>query len=254
MTIKEIHARAGSLSGYVGYFLLLFFWNLLNNIYASLRTALPENSVVPLISVLGEFIIGSLLAAGVFGGIHQKQQTQEISSASAFIRGIKLYFGRILGAFLLYTLIYLLILPLASLISVGLRRNPDRQTAWFLRLLFVPLSAFNLFWTTSIVVERKIFRGMVLAVKTLFNPYALIIGILWGAISFASSAIIETLGGQTTYAINALLAVALAAAKIVAVAYALTRSISYPGEQSWKNQRRRQSPSNLQRLLLMTNW
>jgi Zn-dependent protease len=221
MKIKEIYTKAGPLSGYAGYFLILFLWIFLDNIYTSLAPVLLGSSITPLLSFGVHILVVPLISAGVFGGIHLKQQTQEISSVSGFFAGIKQHYGRMLGAYLLYTVIGLIISIIAYLISMGFKQIPAGENNLLLAFIAIPLSAISLFWLTAAVVERRVFRGLLHAVKILFNPYALTIGILWGAFDFAYTHIVDTSGGQLSYALYGILAGVLAAIRVVAIACAL---------------------------------
>src|SRR6266540_5524352 len=109
MTIKEIHAKAGSLSGYVGYILLLFCWYFLDNRFTSIRTDLPESSLLTLVDWAVKLIIAPLLLAGVFGGIYLQQRSEGEWSTGGVLHAIKTYAWRFLGANFLSFVIYMIV-------------------------------------------------------------------------------------------------------------------------------------------------
>ena len=220
MTLKEIHTRAGSLSNYVSYIVLVFLWYFLDNTYTSMKPAIPESSIQPLFEWGYELVIVPFLLAGVFGGIHEQQRIQGSSSIGGFFNGVKLYAWHIMGANLL-ALVVLLIAAMVISVSGG-PQQPALQPNNLLKYINIPYSAITLFWFVAIVVERKIFRGLLNAMKTLlFRPFALAIGIVWGAFRFANTAILDILNGQTSLAPNGMRAGILAFVRILATAYAL---------------------------------
>jgi Zn-dependent protease len=220
MTIREIHTKTGSLSNYMLFIMLVFLWYFLDNIYTSMKPVTPESSIRSFLEWGYELVIVPLLLAGVFGGIHEQQRTQGSSSVGGFFNGVKLYAWRIMGANLL-ALVVLLIAAMVISVSGG-PQQPDLQYNNLLKYMNIPYSAITLFWFAAIAVERKIFQGLLHAMKTLlFNPFALAVGIVWGAFRFADTAILDILNEQTFLALNGMRAGILAVVRILATVYAL---------------------------------
>src|SRR4030095_7789833 len=218
MTIKEIQARAGPLMGYLGYFLLVFVWYFVKNTYASLGDAAPGSSIKPLMDWGSTILILPLISAGLFGGIHERQQVPETSSTIGFFSGEKKYYWRILAVnLLLFVVDFMTILVL---VIAGLEPVDLEETRPLFIFITSPISAIVLFWYAAIVVERKLFPGLLRAVKTLLlNPYALIVGIAWAAVSSADTAFFDIPGNPTSLALNGIRAGVLAAARIITIAY-----------------------------------
>lgn len=220
MTIKEIHTKAGSLSHYGLYIVLVFLWYFLDNIYTAMKPVTPESSIQPLFEWGYELVIVPILLAGVFGGIHEQQRTQGIPSVRGFFNGVRIYSWRIMGANLL-ALALLLIVAVVISISGG-PQQPDLEHNKLLKYINIPYSAITLFWFAAIVVERKTFRSLPHTMKTLlFSPFALAIGIVWGAFRFADTTILDILNEQTSLALHGMRAGILAVVRILATAYAL---------------------------------
>src|SRR5574341_1003030 len=110
-------------------------------------------------------------------------------------------------------------------------QQPDLERNNFLRYLNIPYAVITLFWFAAIVVERKIFWGLLHAIKSLlFNPLALAIGIVWGLFLFADAVILDILNQQTSFASNGVRAGILAFVRILTVVYALAIY-----KQAWGN-------------------
>src|SRR4030095_14313872 len=120
MTIKEIQARAGPLLGYLGYFLLVFVWYFVENTYASSGDAASGSSIKPLMVWGFRIVIVPLISAGLFGGIHERQQVPEISSTSGFFSGIKKYYWHILAGNVLIIVVYFITLVALFIAGLGL--------------------------------------------------------------------------------------------------------------------------------------
>src|SRR5689334_3772481 len=126
MTIREIQAKAGPPLGYLGYFFLMFVWYFLQNIYSSMGDAVPDSSEKALLDWGLRLVIGPLISAGVFGGMHEQQPTPHIWSPRAFLGGIKRYYWRMLVTSLLYivvSVIAVLILGVAGLNPIDSAQN-----------------------------------------------------------------------------------------------------------------------------------
>ena len=221
MTIKEIHAKAGSLSDYFGYIILLFCWYLLNNMFLTIQ---PEFLGATLKSIIDwglRLLIGPIVLAVVFGGVNERQKAQDVFEYTSFFSSLKSHFWRIFGANLLFIVSFFIVTIIAFLAS-GAEQQGIEDNKLLLGIISISYSAINLFWFSAIVVERKIFRGLTHSFKTLlFNPIALGIGILWGVIGFADTLVFDLKNEQIPLAINLVRSGGFAVLRVLAVMYAL---------------------------------
>jgi Zn-dependent protease len=221
MTIKEIHAKTGSMTNYVGYVFLVFCWFFLDNRFTAIKEDLASSLWLTLTDWGIRLVIVPLLLAGVFGGIYEKQRAPSSeASQGSFFQAVKKHVLRFLGANLLALIIYMIVV-----VSVMAARgvDPDKINDHKLLLAFiaVPYSALDLFWLAAIIVERRIWRGLLRALGTLIlNPFALVIGLLWGVISFADNFGIDFPSGQFALPIDAVRAAVLAVARVAVIMYA----------------------------------
>ena len=102
MTIKEIHPKAGSLSGYMGYIFLVFGWYFLDNRFGAFQTAHPGNALLSLVDWGINLVLGSRLWAVVFGGVYAQQRSHSEGGMGRFLHPIKAYALRFLRANLHY--------------------------------------------------------------------------------------------------------------------------------------------------------
>jgi Zn-dependent protease len=161
-----------------------------------------------------------MLLAGLFGGILQRQQSEEVSAIHGFLTGIRKHYWRMLAANLLSLILYFV--AILILIIAGVVTSDSAQNQPLVLIIAGIDSMVSLFWYTAIVVERRLFRGLLHAVKTLlFNPYALAIGITWAALSAADTFFFDAPGNQNSLALNGIRAAVLAAARILVIAYTL---------------------------------
>ena len=114
MMVKEVHNKAGSLTGYAWYIFLVFCWYFLDNIYTSMQSITPGSSIEVLLGWAYRIVLIPLLFAGVYGGIREQQRTQDTSSASAFLNGVKTSYWRIMGANLL-AIAFILVITIVTL-------------------------------------------------------------------------------------------------------------------------------------------
>ena len=230
MTVKEIHKKAGSLSDYVWYIFLVFCWYFMDNIYTSMQPMVPGSSIETLLLWVYRIAIVPFLLAGVLGGLLEQRRSQEITSGSAFFDGARTYYWRITGANLL-AITFILIIT-STVLVLGGNEQPDfGDNKLLLAIITIPYSAVTLFWFAGIIAKRKIFQGLLLAIRTLLsNPIALMIGIVWGAIGFADTVVAETMSEQGSFVINGIRAGVLALARILAIVYAFAVY-----EQVWGN-------------------
>ena len=220
MMIKEVHNKAGSLTGYVGFIFLVFCWYFLDNVYTSMQPIFPGSSIEISAGWIYRILLIPLLLAGVYGGIREQQRTQDTSSVSAILHGVKTSYWRIVGANLL-GLVYILGITIVALVF-GWTKQPDLEdNKLLLAVISIPYSAITLFWFAGIVVKRKVFKGFAIGVKTLLtNPFALAIGITWGTIGFADSYFFYFQNDQISFALCSIRAGVLSLARILAVVYA----------------------------------
>lgn len=223
MTIDDIRTRAGSLWSYGGYLFLLFCYYFAFHRLEALVAENPENPLLSLLDWGIRILIAPLVLAGVFGGIYGQQRARDEEwSFGAFLKAALTHYGRMLGANLLGILAVLVLWTVVST-AAGVEEPPASEEGLWMALLTVPYAALSLFWYAGVVVERRIFRGLLHALRTLvFNPLALAVGIAWGLASFADNVGLQYLGQPPSLALDGLRAAVLAVARILAVAYALS--------------------------------
>jgi len=220
MMLSAIRTQTRSLPAYVSYFVLVFGWYFLDNMYLDRGGAAPDSSRTLLLNWADLLLLAPLILAGVFGGIHEQQRIQQTSSFSGFLRGVRLHYWRILGANFLAIILFIAV-GIVFLIAASPEQSDEASTKLG-NYLDLPMSAILLFWFAGIVVERRIFRSLLHAVKLLvFNPYALAIGVVWALARFADHLVAEAISGQTSVALNALRAGCIAAVRVAATAYSL---------------------------------
>ena len=168
MTFEEIREKAGQPTVYIPYFLLMFLWYFLENVSATLNPAASGNSIGPLLDWGFRIVIVPLITAGLFGGIHELQQTEEISAISGFLTGARNHYWRMLAANLLSLILYFVVI--LALVIAGVVTSGSAQNQPLVLFIAGIISAISLFWYTAIVLERRLFRGLLHAVKTLLQP------------------------------------------------------------------------------------
>ncbi len=221
MKIKEIHQKAGSLSSYAWFFLPVFLWYFLDNIYETMRPAIPESLIYSLMGWGYLLVLVPIVLAGVFGGVYEKQRSPDDSSLSGFIDGVKKHSWRIIVANLLAYVFYAL-LQMTVLWIAGNPEEPGVVVSKLLEYIDIPFSAILLFWFAAVVLERRVFRGLLLALRTLvLNPYAMLTGIIWGVMRFADYAVADLETGQFSLAVLGARSGILAATRLLATVYAL---------------------------------
>jgi len=219
MTIKGIQARAGSITGYIFYIFLMFGWYFLDNFYTSIRPISAGSWIEPLLVLAVRILIYPLLLAGIFGGIHEHQQALENWDLSGFFTGITKNYLRMLGANLLYVIVFAFIAIVAF--GTGLIKQidfSDNQSLY--AIIVIPYSAVMLFWFILIVTERKFIPLTVESLKAVgLNPYALLLGLSWGAASFANTFFFDYQTAPISLPVNGLRAAALAVIRILTIVY-----------------------------------
>jgi Zn-dependent protease len=220
MTFSEIREKAGPLTAYLPYFLLVFLWYFLDNLYTAIKPINPESSIEPLLEWGFAIVIVPMIMAGLFGGIHERQQDEEVSALGGFLRGIRRHYWRILAADLLMLVFYLVVS--IALAVTGVVSLESEQTPPLVALINGVISLTTLFWFTAIVVERKLFPAFSSAVKTFsFIPSALVIGIGWGVLVTVDMLFFDTAEVQGSLLLNGAWSAVFAAARILAAAFLL---------------------------------
>lgn len=220
MNLKEINSKAGPISGYLSYIILLFSWSIVNDVYPMV---VPESSgaVYQLILWIFKLLVGPIVVAIIYGGIYEQQTIQSELERKNFLGYIKTHGLRFIGAYFISVLIYYLV-SLPAFIIAGEGGMNTTGGNLFLAILSALLSMLMLFWLSALVVEQKLFRSLIHAIKTLlFNPLALVIGIIWFVIIFADSMAFDFRSEQVPLAINLARSGGFAVIKAFAVVYIL---------------------------------
>ncbi len=216
MTLKEIHAKAGSLFNYIGYILLLFGWYLLSDVYITVQSELPG------VSWGLRLLVFPIILSVVMGGIHERQNMQDVFEKNSFFSPLKSHLLRFIGANILITVLNLIITMVVVLVAGYEPQNLLEDHKVVFGILSGFFSILNIFWFSAIVVERKIFRGLIRSIKTfLFNPMALAIGILWGAICFADAIVFDFESAQISLVLNIARSGVFAVVRVLATMYIL---------------------------------
>ena len=219
MMIKEMYAKAGSLSGYFGYIILLFGWNIFTHIYATGQLGL-SGAVDQVLDWGLRLLVSPIVYAVVLGGIHERQKIQDEFERSSFLNLVKSHLWRLIGANTLSYISSLIVALIVLLVAGSDSQIQDNNV--FIGIISASLSTINLFWFSAIVVERKIFRGLFHSMKTLlFNPRALVIGILWGVSCLANSLIFDFSSAQIPLVINLVRSGVFAVLKVLVAMYVL---------------------------------
>lgn len=222
MTIKHIRDSAGSLSNYVWYIFISFWWYFLQNIYEAIQPAFPGSYLWASVEWLFRLLVIPFLLAGILGGIHAWQRGQESTGVSGFFKIARTHYLRTMGVILLSFVLAIIIVVVFAMV-MGLMEQPVLEGNEMFPYISIPLAAITLFWLAAVIVEcGKIGRSFFRAIRTLVSsPFALTVGVLWGAISFADTAVRDVLDERTVLALTGVGAGVLAFARILAGAYAL---------------------------------
>jgi Zn-dependent protease len=187
MKIKEIATKAGSISDYLGYIILLFGWYLINDITSAPNSGLFGSPIDPILPWVLSLLVGPIVFAIVFGGIHEQQEAQDLFERKSFFSNIKTHFLRLAGANLLSFVFYYVATIIILLIAGYQTLDSDSNKVVF-GIISIFYSTISLFWYSAVVVERKIFRGLAHSFKTLlFNPVTLVTAVIWGGFCFADT-------------------------------------------------------------------
>jgi len=221
MQIKEIIAKAGSISNYFGYIILLFAWNLTNHVYTMYQAEISE-PVIDFIFTWGlPLVLVPIIFAGVFGGIHEQQETQDGFERNGFFGNAIMHFWRFIIANFLSIIFYYTITLIVVLTS-GINLDETDGNMVLPRVIFTLIAMINLVWFSGIVVERKIFLGLGRAIKSLlYNPYILAAGLLWAALGFADDYFFDLKGEQIPLVVNIARAAFFAVLRVLTTMFVL---------------------------------
>ncbi len=220
MNIKEIFSKAGSFSSVIGFIILLFVWNAINDVYVTTLSNLPGVGYALLPWVL-KLLVGPVLLAAVYGGIYERQTTQNELERKNFFQIIQAHLLRFLGANIL-SILLLYIALIAAVIIAGEEASSLSNNNLLPAILSAFSSTLTLFWFSALVVEPKLLRSLAHAVKTmLFTPAALIIGLIWFAFVLADDLVFGFPKDQMPLAINLGRAGVFALLKVLAVMFLL---------------------------------
>ncbi len=221
MKLKEISAKTGPISDYLGYIILLFGWYFVMDAYLILLPQLSGTGMDPAVAWGLRLLVGPVIFAIVFGGIHERQEVPDVFERKGFFGNVKLHLLRLLGANLLSLFFYYLVSIIVFLIA-GIDPQETNSTNLVFGIISVFFSTINLFWFLAVVVERKIFRGLACSLKTLLsNPAALVIGLIWVSLCFVDTFFFEMKSEQVPLATNLARSGVFAVARVLAVMYLL---------------------------------
>lgn len=221
MTIKEVQTKTGSLTNYIGYVILLFGLYFIENRIISLESSTQVSSFVTLGDWAFKLLLAPLLMAGILGGIYEIQRESSGSNIGGFFHSIKIHYWRFLGANLLYFFLLIILVSIATALLGGTQQSDLGENKFLLAIIYIPISAIDLFWFTAIVVDRKVFRSLLTSFRIILcNPIALGLGIAWGVISYADNDGIVFPGGQISPAVDGIRALVIAVIRVLVTAYA----------------------------------
>lgn len=220
MNLKEIHSKAGSISAYLNYIVLLFGWYIVMYGY---DMVVPESSGAAFQWVAWglKLLAAPIVATIVYGGIYERQTVQDELERKNFFSHIKMHGLRFFGAHLLSLVFYYIVLIVVLVSTGGAAMNVDGDNLFF-AILAASSSTLMLFWCSALVVEPKLFRSLGHSLKTmLFNPLALLIAIIWTAVCAADNVAFDLDRAQVPLVINLARSAVFAVLKAFAVMYLL---------------------------------
>lgn len=216
MNLKEINSKAGSISDYLGYIILLFGWNMVNHEYSRI---VPESSGAAFQWLFWGFrlLVGAIVLAIVYAGIYERQMIPDELERQGFFGQIKMHFLRFLGADFLCYIVLFVVFVIAGEEALNLSGGN-----LFSAILSASSSTLMLFWFSALVVEPKLLRSLSHAIRTLlFDPTALAIGMLWAVACVADSVAFDANPEQVSLVINLARSGVFAALKVFAAMYIL---------------------------------
>ncbi len=222
--IKRVVAAVGNPVNYIGYAIPFFVMYLLYNLYLTDASPL-QNTVRNLLGFGYGWVLNPFVLAGLYGAIHEQQQTHGESGAAEFLPNALRFFWR----FALINLIFDLFIVLVSIVTAIV--FPAVKADALSSYLDIPCSAIVLFWFTSVVFEGRVFPGLSRALKILLaNPTALVLGLAWGLFRYADNVALKSLNLPGSLALSAADAAVITVIRILATAYVVALYRQVRGE------------------------
>jgi Zn-dependent protease len=220
MDLKELNTRAGSISDYLGYLLLLFAWYAVNYTY---KLVIPESAGAAYLWVgLGlRLLAAPLVFVIIYAGIYERQSFEDEYERKNFLSQWKLHALRFLSANLVSIVLYYLGWLAARLLAgpAAMELGGGNLVP---SILSVASSTLMLLWYSALVIEPKLFRSFLHVLKTLlFNPITLAIALIWFAADLADSLLFDFSGKPLPLAIALARSGVFALLKMYAVMYFL---------------------------------
>lgn len=220
MNLKEINSRAGSISDYLGYIILLFVWSIVNYSYSMLIPA-SSSAAFQLVPWGLKLLVGPIIFAIIYGGIYERQTLQDDLERKNFFSHIKMHVLRFISAQLLSILFCFIVMMIAVAIA-GQAALKFEDGSLPSAILTATFSTLTLFWFSAMVIEPKLFRSLIHALKMLlFNPVALAIAFLWAAVCVADSLAFDAHSERVPLYVNLVRSGVFAVLKTFAVMYIL---------------------------------
>lgn len=217
MTFKDIRNSFDSLSKYSRHILILFSWYFLLNVCTE-SILMPSEIFKISIDWASRLLVMPFLLAGVLVSIDNYQKGGKAGGRFFFFRNACRYYLYFLGVTVLVFIF--------ALILVGISQFIIHQTVVEAKKLYyisIPLIAIKLFWLAAVIIERgRIGRSFFRSFCALaFRPLALIVGFVWGAVSFTDAIIGDLIDKETVIMFSGLRAGILAFVTILAYSCAL---------------------------------
>lgn len=213
MSVADNRIGTSSLLGYAWYLLPLVPCSFSFYLLGTLGTASGFLVI--------DTVIGTLIVAGLLGGICEQQDTGSPAGLRTCARGVRAHYPRLLAAKLIYSAVYA-VLVLVVVLPAG-ATDPQSLADHYSNLIDIPFTAVTLFWTTAVVVERKLFPALPHALKALLTqPAALAIGLGWGTILLLDRVLWNLLAQPISLTLYAARAAIYAVLQILAVVFAVS--------------------------------
>ncbi len=220
MVLKDIHSKAGSISDNLGYIILLFGLNFVNFGYSMVVPELSGDAFSAVTWVL-RLLVGPIILAIVYGGIYEGQSIINEFDRQSILSHLKTHVFRFIGAVLISIFFtYFVAMVVFFIVGEGVLAIDANNVG--VLVIQALTSMLMLFWYSALVVERKLFRSFIHAIKTLlFNPVALVIGISWAGVCIADSFAFDFNGTQVPLVVNLARSGVFAVLKTFALMYIL---------------------------------
>lgn len=218
MTLKDIRDSVDSLSRYSWHILILFLWYFLLN--ACTESLLIPSEIFKIsIDWFSRLLVMPFLLAGVLVTIDNYQRGGKAGGRGFFFRNACRYYLYFLGVVVLVFIFALILMAISQLI----RQHPALVEGKKLYYISIPLLAIKLFWLAAVIIERgRIVRSFFRSLCALaFRPLALIVGFVWGAVSFTDAIIGDLIAKETIIMFSGVRAGVLAFVTVLAYSCAL---------------------------------